>query len=105
MRIIAIGLGNVAADLAVRLGLPVAGRVHDIESDDFVLDGSQLGLADARALDAVLRARAAEVDAVLWLGGGDPEVVGHYFGRVVDLDPEDPLDSALAGLREVLLVS
>lgn len=105
MRIIAIGAGPVSRELADRLGLPHATRVHEIFTDGFVLDGTRLGLADARALDVVLGSRASEVDAVLVLVGGDAEVLERYRGRIVELDPADPLESALVGLREVLLAS
>ncbi len=103
MRIIAIGADEVGPRIAGRLGLPAVSRVSDIVTDDFVLDGSALGVGEARALDAVLRLRASEVDAVLWLDGGDPEVLDHYTGRVIALDPARWLDSALDGLREVLV--
>lgn len=105
MRIIAIGAPDVGGELAARLVLPLVTRVHEIATDGFVLDGTRLDLADARALDLVLRSRASEVDAVLWLAGGDPDVLEHYHGRIVSLDDGDPLASALDGLREVLLTS
>ena len=105
MRIIAIGAEAVAREVAERLGLPYVAHLPEISSDGFVLDGTRLRVADAGALDVVLRSRASEVDAVLWLDGGDAEVLERYRGRVIELDPVDPLESALAGLREVLLVS
>jgi hypothetical protein len=105
MRIIVIGAPVVATALAGHLTLPIVSRVDEITTDGFVLDGSALALPDARALDIVLRSRAAEVDAVLVLGRADGELVDHYLGRVIELDPADAFGSALDGLREVLLAA
>ena len=106
MRIIVIGSPELSTALASHLHLDHVRELADIAHDGFVLDGTMLVLAEARALDAVLRARAAEVDAVLWLQGGDPGVLAHYTGRVIELDGEaETFEAALDGLREVLLAA
>jgi hypothetical protein len=105
VRIIAIGTGAVGRELADRLGLPYLDRVDEVSTEGFVLDGSHMVVPEARALDAVLRARACEIDAVLWAAGGDPGILEHYYGRVVSLDAGEALESALAGLREILLAA
>ncbi|HWM33749.1 MAG TPA: hypothetical protein VNR36_05870 [Pseudolysinimonas sp.] len=105
MRIVVIGADGVGAALAEHLHLEHIRSVADVHADGFVLDGAPRDLAEAHALDVLLRARAAEVDAVLVLGPAAPEVLDHYFGRVIELDPADPFDAALAGLREVLLAA
>lgn len=105
MRIIAIGTGPVGRELADRLGLPYLDSAHEISTEGFVLDGSGMVVPEARALDSALRARACEIDAVLWAAGGDPGILEHYHGRVVSLDDGEALESALAGLREILLAA
>jgi hypothetical protein len=105
MRIIVFGADGLCAGLAAHLHLDHVRQLSEIDADGFVLDGSGLGLAEARALDLVLRSRAAEVDAVLVLSGGDPAVLDHYFGKVIELDPADAFESALDHLREVLLAA
>jgi adenylate kinase family enzyme len=105
MRIIVIGAHGLAAALAAHLHLEHVQNVHEIASDGFVLDGDALSVDEARALDVVLRSRAAEVEAVLWLSGGDPAVLERYHGRIIELDPAAAFDSALDGLREVLLAA
>jgi hypothetical protein len=53
-----------------------------------------------------LRGRAAEVDAVLWLTGGDPAVLSHYRGRVIEVEASGlTLETALDGLREAVLAT
>lgn len=110
MRIVLIGAEQtgLGSELAERLHLPHLRGLDEIAGDGFVLDGAPRDLAEARALDAVLRLRASEVDAVLWARGGAavPEaVLDHYLGRVVELEPADLLESALRGLREALLAA
>lgn len=107
MRIIVIGSRELSSALAAHLRLDPVAEVGEIATDGFVLDGTALTVSDARALDAVLRTRAAEIDAVLVLGhaAGSEDVLAHYFGRVIELDPADPFEDALAGLREVLLAA
>jgi hypothetical protein len=104
MRIIVIGAGDLGSSLAAHLEVGRHERVSLDMPDDFVLDGTRLSVTGARALDVVLHARAAAVDAVLWVRDGDPAVLEHYRGRVIALDgATDLLDSALDRLREVLL--
>ena len=106
MRIIVIGVEGLSAALASHLHLDHIQRVEEIAADGFVLDGAPRDLAEARSLDAVLRGRAAEVDAVLWLRGGDPAVLDHYRGRVIELDDTaETFEAALDGLREALLAA
>jgi len=107
MRIVVIGAesAGLGAQLAAHLHLPHLHGVAEVTGDAFVIDGAPRDAAEARALDAILRARAAEVDAVLVLGAAPEDVVGHYHGRVVELEAADAFDSALAGLREVLLAA
>ena len=105
MRIVVLGTFGLGAALAEHLHLEHIQRVEEVQADGFVLDGAPRDLTEARALDAVLRARAAEVDAVLVLGPTAPEVLEHYLGRVIELDPADAFEAALAGLREVLLAA
>jgi adenylate kinase family enzyme len=105
MRIVVLGATGLGTALAQHLHLEHIRRPEELHADGFVLDGAPRSLDEARALDAMLRGRAAEVDAVLVLGAADPAVLGHYFGRVVELDAGDPFESALAGLREVLLAA
>lgn len=108
MRIIVLAAPGLGAALAQHLHLEHIQRPEEVHADAFVLDGAPHDLAGARALDAVLRSRAAEVDAVLVVRGGaagyEP-VLDYYFGRVIELDPADAFESALAGLREVLLAA
>ena len=106
MRIIVIGGGELVTSLATRLNIAHMPRVVIDMPDHFVLDGTDLHVSGARALDLVLRAQATEVDAVMWMVGGDPAVLEHYRGRVICLDDAlDPIDAALDGLREVLLAT
>ena len=106
MRIIVIGSADLSRALGAHLHLPDVRELGEIATDGFVLDGSTLTLADARALDLVLRSRAAEVEAVLWVQGGDAALLDHYAGRVVELDAAaDTFEAALDRLREVLLVA
>jgi adenylate kinase family enzyme len=107
MRIVVIGTPGLGAALAERLHLEHIQRPEEVHADAFVLDGSPRDLAEARALDAMLRARAAEVDAVLLVRGGavDEAVLDHYLGRVIELEAADAFESALDHLREVLLAA
>lgn len=106
MRIIVIGSPELSTALAAHLHLDHVREVAEIEADGFVLDGTALDLAEVRALDAVLRSRAAEVDAVLWVQGGDGAVLDHYAGHVLELDATaETFEAALDGLREVLLAA
>lgn len=111
MRIVVIGAPDLSRALAEHLHLERVGELAEIASDGFVLDGTALTVPEARALDAVLRTRAAEVDAVLWVAGGDPAVLDHplldhYMGRVLELDAgAETFEQALDGLREVLLAA
>ncbi|MBX3195771.1 MAG: hypothetical protein R2717_01470 [Schumannella sp.] len=110
MRIVLIGTEQtpLGPALAERLHLPHLRGVDEIDGDGFVLDGAPHDVAEARALDAVLRLRAAEVDAVLWVRGGAADreaVLDHYFGKVIELQPADLLGSAMEGLREVLVAA
>ena len=106
MRIIVLGTYGLGAALASHLHLPHIQRVEEVTSDGFVVDGAPRTLAEARALDAMLRSRAAEVDAVLVAGPADPQVLDHYLGRVIELDPDaETFELALQGLREVLLAA
>jgi hypothetical protein len=46
------------------------------------------------------------VDAVLVVGPAASEVLDHYLGRVLELDPDaSTFEDALDGLREVLLAA
>ena len=104
MRIIVIGAPELVRSLAAHLHLEQVHRIVLNIPDRFVIDGTELRLTSVRALDLLLRTRAAEVDAVLWLRGGDPAVLEHYRGRVIDLNgAADTFEAALDGLREVLL--
>ncbi len=100
------GLG---AALAAHLNVVHIRDVGDIAADGFVLEGAPRDVTAAHDLDMLLRRRAADITAVLWVRGGplspQKEAVLDYFrGRVVELDPaEDPFESALSGLREALL--
>lgn len=105
MRIVVIGDPGLGAALAEHLHLEHIQRPEEVHSDAFVLDGAPRSLDEARALDAMLRARASEVDAVLAVDGGDPAVLDHYLGRVIELDSAGGLESALDRLREVLLAA
>jgi hypothetical protein len=106
VRIIVIGAPDLAAALAAHLHLDHVSELADIARDAFVLDGTRLGRPEARALDAVLRSRGADVDALLWVKGGDPAVLEHYAGRVLELDSaEGMFEAALERLREVLLAA
>ncbi|MGN6502162.1 MAG: hypothetical protein ACTHKX_04550 [Pseudolysinimonas sp.] len=105
MRIITLGAPGLGPALAEHLSLPHIRRVEEVRTDDFVLDGAPRDLGEARALDAVLRGRAAEVDAVLVLGEAPGAVLEHYFGRVIELPADDALAAALDALREVLLAA
>jgi len=106
MRIIVIGSPDLSAALAAHLHLDHVRELAEIAHDGFVLDGTSLTGPEARALDVVLRSRAAEVDAVLWVRGGDPVVLDHYVGRVLELDATaETFEAALDGLREVLLAA
>lgn len=108
MRIVLIGAEStgLGAALAEHLNLPHAQRPEELTFDAFVLDGAPRDVAEARALDAMLRSRAAEVDAVLVVDatGAEP-VLEHYLGRVIELDRADLLASSLDGLRETLLAA
>lgn len=111
MRIALIGAGStgLGAALAAHLHLDHVQRPGEITTDGFVLDGAPRDLAEAHALDAILRTRAAEVEAVLWLRGDvkppTETVLDHYRGRVIELEPSDGLfDEALDRLRETLSV-
>jgi hypothetical protein len=106
MRIIVIGAPELASALAGYLQLDRISRVADLARDGFVLDGDALDLADVRALDIALRGRAAEVDVVLWLAGGDPAVLSHYKGRVIDIEASAlTFETALDRLREAVLAT
>ena len=106
MRIVVLGTYGLGAALATHLHLAHIQRVEEVSSDGFVLDGAPRDLAEARALDALLRGRAAEVDAVLVVGPAASEVLDHYLGRVLELDPDaSTFEDALDGLREVLLAA
>ncbi|HTL41966.1 MAG TPA: hypothetical protein VL294_10885 [Pseudolysinimonas sp.] len=105
MRIITWGAPGLGVALAEQLSLPHIRRVEEVRTDDFVLDGAPRDLGEARALDAMLRGRAAEVDAVLVHGEAPEAVLEHYFGRVIELPAEDALAAALDALREVLLAA
>lgn len=103
MRIITIGSDALAARIAEHLRLPHVHEVHEIVTDDFVL--SEVTLAEARALDAVLRSRGSEVEAVLVAGPADEAVLQHYLGRVIELEAADAFEQSLDALREVLLAA
>jgi len=113
MRIVLIGSesGVLGAALAEYLHLDHIRHPEEISADGFVLDGAPRDVAEARALDAVLRGRAADVSAVVWVTGRPPTpqveaVLDHYRGRVVEVDPgEGAFDAALEGLRESLLTA
>ncbi|MEO8262481.1 MAG: hypothetical protein ABI566_07910 [Pseudolysinimonas sp.] len=108
MRIILIGAEStgLGAQLAAQLHLDHIHGPEQLAADGFVLEGWPRDLRDAQALDSALRSRAADVDAVVWLGGGSEAVIDHYRGRVVEVPPgDDLLGSALDGLREVLLAA
>ena len=109
MRIALIGAEStgLGAALAAHLHLDHIQRPEEITTDGFVLDGAPRDLAEARALDAMLRARAAEVEAVLWLRSDvvspADTVLDHYRGRVIELEPNGQLfEEALDRLREAL---
>ncbi|MFT4283269.1 MAG: hypothetical protein QM598_00370 [Protaetiibacter sp.] len=111
--------------LAERLGVaylaPAAGESASFErmlgahTAGFVLDGFPSSVAEARALDAFLRSRAAELDVALHLDGpssaapAEDELLTHYRGRVVELDAvgsdEEVLERMLDGLREALVAA
>ena len=81
----------------------------------FVLDGFPASVAEARALDAFLRSRAADLDVALHLGvssagtSAEEELLDHYRGRVVELDAvgsdDEVLERMLDGLREALVAA
>lgn len=104
MRIVLIGeRSDLGAELAEHLHLDHVHSPEEITADDFVLDGAPRDIAEARELDALLRRRGAEVDAVLVLAAGDEDVIDHYLGRVIELNPDELFESALDGLREAIL--
>lgn len=112
MRIVLIGSesAGLGAALAAHLHVDHIRDVGAATGDGFVLDGAPRDVAEAMALDTSLRARAADLDAVLWLPIGtlSPQadaVLEYYAGRIVQLDAGGtPLEAALDGLREALLV-
>ena len=112
MRIVLIGAEStgLGAALAAHLHVDHIRDVGAAAGDGFVLDGAPRALAEAELLDARLRARAADLDAVLWLPVGTPSaeadaVLDYYAGRIVQLEAgATPLEAALDGLREALLV-
>jgi adenylate kinase len=105
MRIVVLGAPGLGTALADHLHLERIQRPDEVHADGFVLDGAPRDLEEARALDDLLRGRAARVDAVLVFGPAPSEVLDHYFGRVIELDAADALGSALDHLREVLLAA
>ncbi len=129
MRIVLVGSAPEATEvqgrmLAERLGVPylTAPAGADVErtlahhTAGFVLDGFPRTMAEASALDAFLRARAAELDVALHVEVPDAvctsrveALLEHYRGRVVELDPrgtpEEVHERALAGLREALVAA
>ena len=79
----------LAAALAERLGLPAG--------DGFVLADPP---ADPRAFDAQLARVAAEVDALIHLGGAEESLLDHYGRAVIEATPD--VDVILDRLREAL---
>ena len=113
MRIVLFGAEatGLGAALAAHLHLDHIQRPEEIAADGFVLEGAPRDVDEARSLDASLRRRAADIDAVLWvrsrpLTPQTESVLDHYRGRVVELEPgADPLEAAIDGLREALLTA
>ena len=118
------GAGAQARMLAERLGVPyltdqIAGGVEralGAHTSGFVLDGFPRTPAEASALDAFLRSRAAELDVVLHrrlpdavLTPADEALLAHYRGRVVELDAAggatEVIERALEALREALVAA
>lgn len=84
----------LAAELRDRLGVSA-----DPADDGFVLADPP---ADPAAFDAELSRRAAEVDALVNLGGAPDALLDHY-GRAVVEAPHAGPDGVLERLREALV--
>lgn len=112
-------LGEAPADVATRLAeclrvphIAAAAGARaselDLPTSGFVLERFPCTDADARALDRILDARAAGLDAVVNMGGDDA-LLAYYRGRIVEADvrgsAEDVVDGILGGLREALIAA
>lgn len=110
MRIVLLGAvpTGLGAALAARLQVHHIQDVDDVAADGFVLEGAPHDVVEAQALNKVLRRRASDVIAVLWVLGGPVSqqteaILDHFRGLVVEVEPgEDAFDSALGRLREAL---